>query len=195
MRTREWMRELCCLDLDRPNINAPYRTQYEGEDWDCATNGHGILLMRGPCRFEARADDSPPPVTKVFSGCFGGTARRVDLEALRDWAAPTELIAGGNFCEMCGDPPDHLREGCPSRLFGVRVNRRLAWQFLRYLRNPIGDGAVWAGTVWIRNPTDPITIAPTEEPRPWLLMLMPLRDDGDPDDGKFDLTLASEPVP
>ena len=112
------MQELCG-EPHQIYLSTPFAAELDGEQWDCATNGYAILMLRGPSEFADRPRPaSAPPVGQIFEQEFGSRVR-VSLDELRGWAYSSATTDECQWCELSAALP------APGFLFGQRVNRRL----------------------------------------------------------------------
>lgn len=187
MKTRAWLFEVC--DPNLSGLKRPFRQESGGDEWDCASNSTVAIMVRGPAHFPEDAD--APPVAAFIDRelalqmVFGRT-RRVDLEALRTWAAPNGAVVEAGRDED-GRALYRLDDHQPTTLFGIGVNRCSVWLALRYFRNPNPDVA-WRGALHTDGELDPILIVPDERnaPAPWVVAIMPMKAKIEGDRSAFD---------
>jgi len=151
------MQELCG-EPHQIYLSTPFAAELDGEQWDCATNGYAVLMLRGPSEFAGKPRPAPaPPVRAIFEQEFGSRVP-VSLDELRGWAYSSETTDGCQWCEQAAVLP------APGYLCGQRVNRRLVWEFL---------SLVHAETV-------EVAVAPTErgpvliDAGAWRVVVMPM---------------------
>jgi len=139
-----------CADEMRPTISTPFATIHDGKDYDCATNGHAMVVVEGST-FAPRCD--APDIWSVVPnrGVSDQTATTTFGELL-EWCKPEEKPGDGE-CDTChgtGEVEcdmghDHTCEDCdgtseyqgapgyplhPGKLCGVVLNRRLLYSYL-----------------------------------------------------------------
>jgi hypothetical protein len=163
---RSWLLECCRKGFLTTEL--PWRVEWKGSTWDCASNGHAIVFLRG-ATVDAR--EGAPPLDR---GMNPEPARwhTVSFSALRAWAECSLMRVQcstcrgrcqlfGMPCDWCDGEGAYDPEALPGIFFGRPVNRRLLWRFIRRLTNDNadlcnvglvddGDGQVWITTgSWI----------------------------------------------
>ena len=193
---RAYLRELCGDSL-REALATPFPFELDGKQWDVATNGHAMLLVRsdGDPAWPARANcpDIRGALPKKYP-----PPRSVNLGRLRDWCAstpPCEDCEGTGWIDRIDVEPEDYDDGgpddvvaCPvcergykrgfSPLFEAYIQRALLWRYLRPLSQPA------TVLVSIAGERDAVLIAhPDDE---WRVYCMPaLKTSGDADEEPF----------
>ncbi len=118
--SRAWVQALCGAP-ERTYVATPYAAEVDGEQWDCATDGYVILMLRGPSEFAGKPRVEAPPVGPLLAVAYGEPVE-VSFGALRSWAYSSETC---DECPVCGrgEPAP-----APGFLCGRLVNRRLVWK-------------------------------------------------------------------
>lgn len=147
-KPRGWMRKLC--EERFPKVGAPFRINVRGASWDCATNGHAMLLARG-ATFRVRGAgpllSEIEPLLRLRPYRIGW----VDLADLR-WQAETHR---------------DTKTGCfQLSVLGVTINGNLLARYLpRELEASKPVKVVAAGAL------DVVRF----EAEDWVLLVMPMR--------------------
>ncbi len=162
----------------RSGIAEPFRWSLDGDDWDAATNGHVLLMIRGATWPPV---DSAPDLDKSVLSVIEGCGNPVAVTGLLEWA-----FGGIEPCESCDgtrwiDDFDACScdDGLPSTqhgsVGGVLFNRRLLYRAL-ILANAYVPAM--AHEVMWRDATSPIFVrdADGDGPHRTLIAVMPMRD-------------------
>lgn len=174
VQRRAWLWSLCALDS--VHLCRPFRVTLNGIEYDCATNGRALLLMRAPCAFEPHPDAvDAETVQKVLQHTATAELRGVSFAALRDWAFDPTLCAacgGARWVQGTGECCcDGFRRQSPGRILGRLVDRRLLWRFI----SPLQTDTV---NVYVGGPLEAVHVVASH----WTLVLMPMREDEDDGD-------------
>lgn len=147
---RNWMTTLCG-DETWVSISKPFAADKDGVSYDCATNGHAMVLVQG-ATFEKRTE-APDVWSVIPNNGIADRSARTTLGALLEWAKPNEdprddecdtcdgngytecgECGQGKECDDCDGSGEHERDEryplYPGKLVGVILNRRLLHFYL-----------------------------------------------------------------
>lgn len=101
MAGREWLRSYC--NLGREMLGLPFAVDIDGKSWDCATNGHAILLLEG-ATFQKR-EAAVPAERLIHAGKRESTRFGVaQIGQLLDFCFSS--FAACKLCRGTGEIPD-----------------------------------------------------------------------------------------
>lgn len=160
---RAWMKALC--RAENTLLATPFLHDHNGQTYECATNGHGLILMSGS-GVTTRRDGPPLDSFLARAPVLLGHAGIDDLIA---WGEAIECRCG--TCDFAGVVTHRHPIKLPfrlGRLFGRQIDRWCVFTFLENLRPH-------SGYVEVRSKTDPL--APIQFfGDGWIVVIMPCRD-------------------
>ena len=175
--TKEQLQALCG-DETRPTIRKPFSVNIDGQWWNGATNGHGLLLVRGDIgefRLGQFKRDDAPPIDKILRRAKEKPTHVARLSLLAKWCANCEQW---NTCKACvgsgnHDSPCPECKGTKGAWNQMQVDHE-CWSFDRVLAGrflaPLTETDVDA-EVFFGDESDPIEFRRPE----WRVVLIPMR--------------------
>ena len=160
---RAWLLDLC--RDSHPLLGTPFLHDHGAQTYECATNGHGLILMPG-AGVTTRRDGPPIDQLLARAPVLLGRAGVVDLI---EWGEAVECRCG--ICDFSGSVSYRHPIKVPFRLgklFGRLIDRWYVFQFLEHLSEH-------RGYVEVRSEAD--TLAPIQFVGDgWLVVIMPCRE-------------------
>lgn len=170
---RAWLVDLC--RHGHPLLGAPFLFDHSGATYECATNGHGLILALG-AGVTTRRDGPPLESFLAPAPLLLGRAGVLDLI---EWGEAVQCRCGS--CDPAGavEYPHPIKSPFRlGRLFGRMIDRWYVYTFLEHLHEH-------RGYVEVRSEADPL--APIQFfGDGWIVVIMPCRDDNEERLMRFD---------